>query len=264
MAHFGSASPKPEQGWTNNRYFSKLNRGPLKKADKDKCSIKTVRKTISKTNGRVGYVGTSELKGTQWGPHLFLHASIQPTFQLFQHLKYMIQLYIWMDPLTYYGLVSKFSALRVYPVPFAEKIKELLPDLTSKAEGMPVIPIDDNTSGPETFENMVWSTWDEAHLMPCIRYLRGAKDLQVGYDWKNAFPPAFEVLHRLESKSQGSAQGWNPLFHLNLVVSQNGPSSHHGEIPIKGWKMLKTKSFPKNMFFLQFGFGREYPCCGRE
>ena len=72
---------------------------------------------------------------------------------------------------------------------------------------MPTIPIDDSTSGPETFENMVWSTWGEAHLMPCIRYLRGAKGLLVEDDWKKAFPPAFEVLHRLESKSQESAQG---------------------------------------------------------
>ena len=94
-----------------------------------------------------------------------------------------------------------------YPVPFAEKIKELLPDLISKGEGMPTTPIDDNTSGPETFENMVWSTWGKAHLMPCIRYLRGAKGLLVEDDWKKAFPPAFEVLHRLESKSQESAQG---------------------------------------------------------
>ena len=72
---------------------------------------------------------------------------------------------------------------------------------------MPVIPVDDNTSGPQTFGNMVWSTWDEAHLMPCIRYLRGARGLQVEDEWKNEFPPAFEVLHRLESKSQWPAHG---------------------------------------------------------
>ena len=72
MGHYQSASPKRHVGMTNNVWADKLNMGKLTKNVKEKCSLKTVRKTISKS-GKVGYQGNSNLKGTQFDPYLFLN-----------------------------------------------------------------------------------------------------------------------------------------------------------------------------------------------
>ena len=72
MGHYQSASPKRHVGMTNNVWADTLNVGKLTKNVKEKCSLKTVKKTISKS-GKVGYQGNSNLKGTQFDPYLFLN-----------------------------------------------------------------------------------------------------------------------------------------------------------------------------------------------
>lgn len=84
--------------------------------------------------------------------------------------------------------------LRTYPEAFADKILELYPRITG-AEGVPN-PEDDRS--PEViFEELNWETWDEARLMPALKYLRGNRHLDIPEDWLKAFPVPFEILNRL-------------------------------------------------------------------
>ena len=82
---------------------------------------------------------------------------------------------------------------------FAEKIKSLFPKLVEGATGKPnVDAVQQDAEG--IFENMPWSTWPEARLVPVLRYLRGNSALNAPQSWLKVFPTAFEVLHRLEQK----------------------------------------------------------------
>ena len=65
MGSFGAPSAKPSKGWTNNKRFALINRGPYKHDD-SKAKLKTVTKTISKTSGKVSVTGTPALKETQF------------------------------------------------------------------------------------------------------------------------------------------------------------------------------------------------------
>lgn len=69
MGHYNAETQKPQQGWTNNRYFAKLDKGPWKRNQHPKPKIQTVKKTISKTTGKPSFSGTAALKSTQWEPH---------------------------------------------------------------------------------------------------------------------------------------------------------------------------------------------------
>ena len=65
MGHYGAKSAKPQQGWTNSRKFQHLDLGKYKHTVKRGKAAETVRKTINKKSGKVGWVGTKELKKTQ-------------------------------------------------------------------------------------------------------------------------------------------------------------------------------------------------------
>ena len=82
---------------------------------------------------------------------------------------------------------------------FAEKIRSLFPKLVGGATGK--LNVDDVQQDAEgIFENMPWSTWHEARLVPVLRYLRGNSSLNAPQSWKSVFPTAFEVLHKLEQQ----------------------------------------------------------------
>ena len=85
--------------------------------------------------------------------------------------------------------------LRVYPQGFADFIRELHPRLVVGAEGTP--QVDPNESPQKMFDNMDFSTWQEARLIPCLRYLRGNKYLQIPKEWEDVFPRPFEILNKL-------------------------------------------------------------------
>ena len=63
MGHYAAPSAKPQIGWCNNIKFQHLDQGPYKRGPKPK--MKTVKKTVSKTTGKVFYTGTPELKSSQ-------------------------------------------------------------------------------------------------------------------------------------------------------------------------------------------------------
>ena len=99
--------------------------------------------------------------------------------------------------------------LRQYTDSFASKIKSLYPVLVTGAEGVPEVnPKDDPC---QAFDNLVWSTWGEARLIPCLKYIRGNRHLVVPDEWRAVFPKAFEVLHKLECKQVAtSSSGSKP------------------------------------------------------
>lgn len=90
MAHFGAASAKPERGWTNNPNFARLDQGKLDRKS-FRGTVKTVKKTISKTTGKQSYTGTKELKGTQSGACSTIYKSavtfLNQSFKLFAYRK---------------------------------------------------------------------------------------------------------------------------------------------------------------------------------
>ena len=96
------------------------------------------------------------------------------------------------------GSVSCIWSLRIYPVGFAERIRSLYLVLITDGEGAP--PTDDALTGPQVFEAVPCSTWDEAHLLPSLKYLRGNKHLAIPEKWLASFPEALELLHKLEEK----------------------------------------------------------------
>lgn len=102
----------------------------------------------------------------------------------------------------YVAPIYLFFQLRVYPQGFADKINSLLPKLMIGCEGKPNID-DMPQSGPDVFESLPWSTWEEAHLIPCIRYLRGNVSLDVPAEWMAVFPKPFEILHKMECRAKG-------------------------------------------------------------
>lgn len=52
-----------------------------------------------------------------------------------------------------------------------------------------------------------WSTWDDAKLMPSLKYLRGNTGLLIPKEWKDTFPRAFEILHKQEENCHVAAEG---------------------------------------------------------
>ena len=72
-------------------------------------------------------------------------------------------------------------------------------------EGTP--EVDPNEDPCHCFEQMVFSTWPEANLVPVLRYLRGNKYLNLPDCWQKAMPQPFEVLQKLEQDRLAKAQG---------------------------------------------------------
>ena len=89
--------------------------------------------------------------------------------------------------------------LRIYPRGFADYLKDLYPGLVTGGEGMPRVY--ESESAEAVFEKLPFSTWSEANLIPCLRYLRGNKYLKAPPSWVAVFPTAFEILHRREQRA---------------------------------------------------------------
>ena len=102
--------------------------------------------------------------------------------------------------LVLYGLARP----RSYPPRFGQAIRTLFPKLISGAEGCP--EINDAAQACSVFENAPFSTWDEAHLVPVLRYLRGNKHLMLPEEWRSVMPPALEILHNLEMRQLAKGQ----------------------------------------------------------
>ena len=87
--------------------------------------------------------------------------------------------------------------LRTYPQGFADYVRDLLPDLVGGSERVEV----DETQCPyQLFENLPFSTWEEAKLVPALKYARGNKHLNIPPEWLQVFPSPFEILHKLEEQ----------------------------------------------------------------
>lgn len=56
--------------------------------------------------------------------------------------------------------------------------------------------VDPKASAQEAFDKLRFSTWQEAKLIPCLRYLRGNKHLRPPTEWMAVFPREIEILHR--------------------------------------------------------------------
>ena len=99
---------------------------------------------------------------------------------------------IYHDSSTLFGLQL---LPRIYPQGFAEFIKDLHPDVIKGVEGVP--KTDPNSSAEQMFYNQPFSTWEEAKIIPVLKYVRGNKHLRAPASWVAVFPEPFEVLHRL-------------------------------------------------------------------
>ena len=67
-------------------------------------------------------------------------------------------------------------------------MRELLPSVFG-GEGKPLLPQKyEREKALEYFENLEWSTWPEANLLPTLRYMRGNKSLNPPRAWLMVFP----------------------------------------------------------------------------
>lgn len=72
---------------------------------------------------------------------------------------------------------------------------------------MPVV--DDAQSPFDAFEQLPWSTWDEANLVPVVKYLLGNKYLLAPPEWRASFPTAIQLLHRVEEQRNATRVGFS-------------------------------------------------------
>jgi hypothetical protein len=111
------------------------------------------------------------------------------------------------------------AILRRYPAGFGAAIKNLYPRVVTGAEGCPVV---ESLNGWDVFAALPCSTWDEARLVPSLRYMRGNKSLNLPPEWRNAMPQAMEILHSLEQKrldrTNQESEGWkHHLYAIGFV-----------------------------------------------
>ena len=76
-------------------------------------------------------------------------------------------------------------------MPFAVRMLELLPDLATSGEGMPLAPA--SVDALEEFQSMDWDfsegSWSgRAGLASVVRYLRGNLRLRIPASWRAVFP----------------------------------------------------------------------------
>jgi len=85
----------------------------------------------------------------------------------------------------------------------------LYPDLITGGEGVP--EVDESLSGHSVFYGLPCSTWEEANLLPSLKYIRGNKHLSIPKEWLESFPEPLEILHRVEQRllreQSGSSSG---------------------------------------------------------
>ena len=80
--------------------------------------------------------------------------------------------------------------LRTYPVPFAVRMVQLLPELLSTASGMPVVSdCVSDLEGPQVFSAMQFEHEpDRADLVSVVHYLRGNVNLNLPEAWRAVMP----------------------------------------------------------------------------
>lgn len=88
---------------------------------------------------------------------------------------------------------------------FAAQINAMYPNLVTGSEGKPNVD-HVSQSAPDLFQSLPWQTWEEADLMPALRYMRGNTGLKAPAVWKAAFPEPFEILYRMEARAAESSQ----------------------------------------------------------
>ena len=92
--------------------------------------------------------------------------------------------------------------LRSYPAGFGDAICKLLPEIRCGGEGCP--EVDESIPPTVVFDAMPFTTWPEAHLGPCIKYLRGNRHLKFPPEWLKVLPRPFEILNGLENRHIGA------------------------------------------------------------
>ena len=67
----------------------------------------------------------------------------------------------------------------------------MMPKLMTKGLGKPLPNMDESSvKGAQFFQDMSWSDWEEAQLLPVLIYLRGSTSLAMTPEWKSVFPTA--------------------------------------------------------------------------
>lgn len=139
-----------------------------------------------------GLENHATLEPQPWKPHSpdLIWCDFQCPFQFYVYFKLCI------CPRGQHFTLDGFT-LRTYPQGFADHLRDLLPDLVGVSEKVEV----DETQCPyQLFQNLPFSTWEEARLVPALKYARGNKYLNIPKEWLEVFPSPFEVLHKLEQQ----------------------------------------------------------------
>lgn len=90
----------------------------------------------------------------------------------------------------YHRLLAYLARLRIYPMPFARHLIDLLDDMKATAAGRPVPPVD-VPSALQSFSQwpeMIPGDWQFVDLAELYNYLRGNRNLQIPQQWRGTIP----------------------------------------------------------------------------
>ena len=122
--------------------------------------------------------------------YLYFHVSVVPTKIVeSEHLDMVI--------------AATIPQPRTYTPAFAEAIRDLLPGLKG-GNGKPDVSLE-TKSAQEIFNELPWTTWDEAELGRVCHYLRGNRHLKIPQSWVDVFPRPLETLFKLEQRQSARA-----------------------------------------------------------
>lgn len=87
-----------------------------------------------------------------------------------------------------------FPLLRIYPMPFAREVCDLVEDFKATCKGQPAVP-HVVPRAIDTFNQLEWldtSVWHQVDLRSVFNYLRRSRRLKVPSEWKDFVPDKLE------------------------------------------------------------------------
>ena len=172
---------KRHKAWSNCSLVSMLCRGVLKKADREKCIVKTTKKTVK--DGRTTYSGNKFLKHTQSEPQfLKVLTRKKVLFRAWFRVKLCPE-----------RLKESSFCVRSYPISFGLRMQRLFWQTKGSSTWTPS-PDRAAPDAPKVFFEKPWADlWGEASVLEACIYLRGSIHLATTVRWKEAFPETLDL-----------------------------------------------------------------------
>lgn len=194
MQHYAAPTPKRHYGYSNSDRVLLLDKGKLRKHQRTPKSnrLKTA-DVYWDRNGVKRYKGNANLRPTQ---NLVEKAAVLFMFKVAQYLyrKY-VQFNIRVachpyPPKHTVPIDSQRWGPRIYPMPFARRVVDLLEEMKSTRKGAPVAPaaVPDARDVFAQWPSSISEDWEYSALADVYTYLRGNRNLKIPPTWRGIIP----------------------------------------------------------------------------